>query len=126
MRSADNDIPMLPLPWTAVHKIDENSPLFGLTKQDIADRKIEIIIVVGAIDEITSDNYQKWWSYTADEILWNHQFEPMVKSRIKVDRPWYYYLLCCVQNIKERYREILEIDFDRLSFISPITRYMYT
>ena len=126
MRSVDGDIPMLSLPWTAVHKIDQDSPLWGLTKQDLANRKIEIIAVVGGIDEITSDNFQKWWSYTADEINWNHQFEPMVKCVIKVERPWYYYLLCCMKGLKERYREVLEIDFDRLSLISPITRYMYT
>ena len=126
MRSVDEDIPFLSLPWTVVHKIDETSPLWGLTRQDLANRKIEIIAVVGGIDEITSDNFQKWWSYTAEEIFWNHQFEPMVKCVVKVDRPWYYYLVCCMKSIEESYREVLEIDFDRLSMISPITRYMYT
>ena len=66
------------LPWTVVQEIDE-TPLWGLTKQDLANRKTEIIAVVGGIDEIRSIP-QKWWSYTAEEIFWNHQFEPMVKQ----------------------------------------------
>eukprot|EP01083_Nonionella_stella_P120513 361167_1 len=126
MRSDSNDIPMLSLPWTVVHKIDENSPLFGLTKQDIARKKIEIIAIAGGIDEITSDNFQKWWSYTAEEIFWKHQFEPMVKCIVKPDAPWYNRLLCCVKRTHAKYKEILEIDFDRLSLISPITEYLYT
>ena len=126
LRSADGDIPMLSLPWTVAHKMDESSPLFGLCRQDLSDRKAEIIAVAGGIDEITSDNFQKWWSYTAAEIRTNCHFEPMVKCVRKVQRPWMYYLLCGRRDLTLSVTEVLEIHFDRLSLVSPITRYMYT
>merc|ERR1712228_35670 len=119
LRSARNDIPMLSLHWTVVHKIDQNSPLFGLSKEQMIKKKIEIIVIVGGIDEITSDNFQKWHSFTAEEIFWNFEFEPMTKCIVKTDKPWYYFLICCCFKIKKKYREVLEIDFDRLSLISP-------
>eukprot|EP00485_Elphidium_margaritaceum_P009367 CAMPEP_0202699188 /NCGR_PEP_ID=MMETSP1385-20130828/12408_1 /ASSEMBLY_ACC=CAM_ASM_000861 /TAXON_ID=933848 /ORGANISM="Elphidium margaritaceum" /LENGTH=205 /DNA_ID=CAMNT_0049356065 /DNA_START=253 /DNA_END=867 /DNA_ORIENTATION=+ len=89
MRSAQGpDTPLLSLPWTVVHKIDESSPLFGMSAQDMSAREIEIVAVVGGIDEITSDNFQAWWSYKAEEIVHNHCFRPMVQCKVQTKRSW--------------------------------------
>ena len=61
-----------------VHPIDESSPLYGATPEDVIAMRAEIIAVLDGIDEKVSDNYQVKWSYVADEIVWGAKFVPMV------------------------------------------------
>eukprot|EP01089_Gocevia_fonbrunei_P003986 TRINITY_DN1394_c0_g1_i1.p1 TRINITY_DN1394_c0_g1~~TRINITY_DN1394_c0_g1_i1.p1 ORF type:complete len:310 (-),score=29.19 TRINITY_DN1394_c0_g1_i1:11-940(-) len=70
--------PVLPLPWTIVHKINENSPLFNLTSKDWKKQSIEIIALLDGIDEATSHNVQARWSYTSSDVVWHAKFAPMV------------------------------------------------
>eukprot|EP01084_Bolivina_argentea_P256037 430925_1 len=104
LRSLGTSVPLLSLPWNVVHKIDKLSPLYGLSKTDMINRKCEIIAIVDGIDEATSDNFQSWWSYTANEIYWNYKFKPMVKAVVKSDK------------------QFLQIDYDRISLIRPISK----
>merc|ERR1712228_860815 len=43
LRSARNDIPMISLHWTVVHKIDQNSPLFGLSKEQMIKKRLKLL-----------------------------------------------------------------------------------
>jgi len=58
VRQMDFSVPLLALPWTVVHEINKNSPLWGLTQEDMIEREMEIIVIVDAIDELTSHNFQ--------------------------------------------------------------------
>eukprot|EP00127_Corallochytrium_limacisporum_P001891 Clim_evm46s88 gene=Clim_evmTU46s88 len=78
VRNTSMSAPLLALPWTVVHRIDENSPLFGMTREDLLRIRAEIIPVLDGIDEACSDNFQARWSYTANEIMWNHTYEPII------------------------------------------------
>ncbi|HRG57558.1 MAG TPA: ion channel [Bacteroidia bacterium] len=69
-----------PLPWTIVHPIDENSPIFGYTAQDLIDADAEIIIMVKAYDDTFSQNIYKRYSYTASEIIWGAKFNVIYKN----------------------------------------------
>lgn len=69
-----------PLPWTIVHPIDENSPIFGFTSQDLIDADAEIIIMVKAYDDTFSQNIYKRYSYTASEIVWGAKFNIIYKN----------------------------------------------
>jgi len=77
------------------HAIDKNSPLLGLTLEQMEAENGEIIGILDGIDEISSLNYQTRWSFKANEILEGRQFVPCVKR----DRATGYFL----------------VDFDRLS-----------
>src|ERR1041384_4180199 len=44
-------VTFFPLAWTVVHPIDENSPLHGLTEEDLHRRDAEFLILLSAIDE---------------------------------------------------------------------------
>jgi len=70
--------PVLPLPWTIMHRIDKSSPLYGLTKMDLIESEAEIIAVVEGVDELTSNYFQRRWSYLPKEILWDHNFIDIV------------------------------------------------
>ncbi|HEX8638797.1 MAG TPA: hypothetical protein VF692_12080, partial [Pyrinomonadaceae bacterium] len=46
-----HQVAFLPLSWTIVHPIDENSPLYGLTEADLIKSDAEILILLTATDE---------------------------------------------------------------------------
>jgi len=71
VRAMDLAKPFLCLPWTITHRIDERSPLHGLSQQEMKAMGTEVIAILDAIDEACSENFQARWSYTADEIVWN-------------------------------------------------------
>jgi len=73
-RSMGLSAPVLSVPWKIVHKIDEFSPLYRKTIDDIKDERGEIIALLDGIDENTSENFQARWSYCAEELLENHRF----------------------------------------------------
>lgn len=63
-----------PLPWTVVHPIDEKSPLFGCTQQDLIAGDAEFLILFTGIDETFSQTVHSRSSYRADEIVWGARF----------------------------------------------------
>ncbi|TTL57240.1 ATP-sensitive inward rectifier potassium channel 12 [Bagarius yarrelli] len=75
-------------PLTIIHEIDEESPLFGISKQDLANEDFEIIVILEGMVEATAMTAQVRSSYLSSEILWGHRFEPVVfeeKNHYKVD-----------------------------------------
>lgn len=66
----------LPLTWTVVHPIDDQSPLFGKTLKDLADSQAEILIMIKAFDDTFSQVVHSRYSYRFDEILWGARFLP--------------------------------------------------
>ena len=66
----------LPLTWTIVHPIDEESPLRGLTAEDLARLQLEVLILIKAYDDTFSQTVLSRHSYRHDEILWNRRFAP--------------------------------------------------
>ena len=66
-----------PLHWTVVHKIDENSPLFGATQKRLEEEVAEFLILLTAIDETFSQPVHTRSSYRFDEIKWNVKYRDM-------------------------------------------------
>ena len=66
-----------PLHWTVVHKIDENSPLSGVTQARLEEERAEFLILLTGIDETFSQAVHARSSYRFDEIRWNVKFSDM-------------------------------------------------
>lgn len=66
----------LPLTWTVVHPIDEQSPLFGKTLKNLSDSQAEILILIKAFDDTFSQVVHSRYSYRFDEILWGAKYLP--------------------------------------------------
>ena len=66
----------LPLTWTIVHPIDEESPLRGLSAEDLAAQQAEFMILIKAYDDTFSQTVLSRYSYRHDEIMWNRRFAP--------------------------------------------------
>ncbi len=69
-----NGTPIFALSWTAMHPIDEKSPLYGCTAESLAEQEIELIVTLTGIDETVSQTIHARYSYVAEEILWNMRF----------------------------------------------------
>jgi inward rectifier potassium channel len=66
----------LPLTWTIVHPIDNESPLFGKTESDMKEQQTELLIVIKAYDDTFSQTVIARHSYRYDEIIWHRRFSP--------------------------------------------------
>jgi inward rectifier potassium channel len=65
------------LSWTVVHPIDADSPMHGLTRQDLLDADAELLILLTGTDETLSQTVHSRSSYKADEIIWGAKFANM-------------------------------------------------
>jgi inward rectifier potassium channel len=66
-----------PLSWTVVHPIDANSPMAGLTRDDLLAADAELLVLLIATDETISATVHSRSSYQADEIVWGARFANM-------------------------------------------------
>ena len=67
------------LSWTAMHVIDETSPLFGHTEESLAATDMEIVASLVGMDETMSQPVHARWSYVPEEICWNHRFVDIIR-----------------------------------------------
>lgn len=63
--------------WTLVHMINEESPLFGLNKEDIENSQIEILVFIQGFDESFSNTVISRSSYTYEDFIYGARFAPM-------------------------------------------------
>jgi inward rectifier potassium channel len=70
----------LPLTWTVVHPIDESSPLYGKSAQDLADHAVEIMVLIKGFDDTFSQVVNARYSYRFDEIVWGERFLPAFQN----------------------------------------------
>lgn len=64
----------LPLTWTIVHPIDEESPFYGKTAADLHRLQGEILILIKGFDDTFSQTVHSRYSYRYDEIVWGARF----------------------------------------------------
>jgi inward rectifier potassium channel len=64
----------LPLTWTVVHPIDEQSPLHGETMESLRDSNSEVLVLLKAFDETFSTIVQTRTSYTYEDVVWGARF----------------------------------------------------
>ena len=67
-------VSFFPLSWTVVHPIDEESPLFGLSRKDLLERDAEFLVLLTGMDETFSQMVHARSSYKADEVQWGARF----------------------------------------------------
>lgn len=67
----------LPLNWTVVHPINEDSPLYNLTEEEFKNISGEFIVFFKAFDDMYSTTVVKRTSYLFHEIKYGAKFLPM-------------------------------------------------
>jgi len=66
----------LALTWTIVHPLDETSPLFGKSAEDLERLQAEFVVLIKAFDDTFSQVVHTRYSYRYDELRWQAKFEP--------------------------------------------------
>jgi len=66
----------LAAPWTIVHPIDQDSPLWGKTAEDLTREQAEVLILIKAYDDTFAQTVQARHSYRHDEFVWGRKFAP--------------------------------------------------
>jgi inward rectifier potassium channel len=70
--------PAFSLPWTLMHPINEQSPLYGFSADSLAESQSQIIVSLSGIDEPVSQNVHARHTYGANNIILNHQLVDMI------------------------------------------------
>ncbi|NMG10334.1 ion channel [Brasilonema sp. UFV-L1] len=66
--------PLFALSWTIMHPIDETSPLYGISSEEMFEDEMEVLVTFTGLDETVSQTIHARHSYVAEEILWNMRF----------------------------------------------------
>jgi inward rectifier potassium channel len=70
----------LPMNWTVVHPIDDQSPLLGFTPDDMEAADVELYVLIRGFDDVYSNLVQQRTSYTYHEIQFDGKFVPMYRE----------------------------------------------
>jgi inward rectifier potassium channel len=70
----------LPMNWTVVHPLNEDSPLFDYSLDDMKKADLEIYVSVRGFDDVYSNLVQQRTSYTFNEILFGRKFVQMYRE----------------------------------------------
>ena len=79
-----NESPALALSWTLFHVLDEESPLYGKTAEELRLLQAEVLILIKGYDDTFSQNVLARRSYRHDEILWGRRFAPAAEGAVRV------------------------------------------
>jgi inward rectifier potassium channel len=66
-----------PLHWVIVHPIDKESPLHGITHEDLTTSDAEFLVLLSATDDTSSQTVHARSSYKHDELMWGAKFGDM-------------------------------------------------
>ncbi len=67
------------LSWTVVHPIEEASPLFGVTKEQLDESEAEFLILLKAFDDTFSQTVHARTSYKSKEVIFGHKFTGIIQ-----------------------------------------------
>ena len=70
--------PVFLLPWTLMHPIDEQSPLYGFSAESLAESQSQIIVSLSGIDETIDRDVHARHTYGANSIILNHQLVDII------------------------------------------------
>ena len=73
-----DQVMFFPLNWTVVHPIDEKSPLYNATADDLLKSDAEFLVLLEGVDDTFSQVVYSRSSYKASEIEWGKRFKPVL------------------------------------------------
>jgi inward rectifier potassium channel len=89
LKLEQNQNPGLALSWTLYHVLDETSPLYGLTADDLAASKASLTVVVSGYDVVAAQTVHARKSYDHSDIRFGHRYADILGTaedgRLRVD-----------------------------------------
>ncbi|KAF4325572.1 hypothetical protein BBO99_00002008 [Phytophthora kernoviae] len=62
-----------------VHVIDESSPLYGMSKNDIAQSDMLVEVAMSGVDSTLQDTVSERYIYTAADLVWGYRFAELLE-----------------------------------------------
>lgn len=72
--------PMFSLSWTAMHPIDEQSPLYGITPELLDKAETSLVVTLSGLDETVLQTIHSRHIYICKDILWNMRFVDIISK----------------------------------------------
>src|ERR1700726_4991992 len=84
-----NQNPGLALSWTLYHVLDEKSPLYEVTADDLAAFKASFVVVVSGYDVVAAQNVHARKSYDYSDVRFGHRYADIIGTsedgRLRID-----------------------------------------
>ena len=84
-----NESPALALTWTLYHVIDDQSPLYGLSSEDLEAADVSLVVVVSGYDVIAAQTVHARKSYNHSQILFGRRYADILGTldggRVRID-----------------------------------------
>jgi inward rectifier potassium channel len=71
--------PVFALSWQVMHRIDQTSPLFGMTQDDFDAGGDELVVLMTGIDSSVSQPVIARHGYGAGRVLWDREFDDVIR-----------------------------------------------
>jgi inward rectifier potassium channel len=72
--------PVFVLSWTIFHVIDETSPLYGMSADDLLAADAAVALTVGGLDDISEQQLHARRSYSSDDIRWQQRYVDIMST----------------------------------------------
>ena len=69
-----SETPLFVLTFTATHIIDESSPLFGISLEEMQKGAYNFTVTLIGLDALVSQTVHARWNYDASQVAWDHRF----------------------------------------------------
>jgi inward rectifier potassium channel len=71
------------LTWTILHRIDESSPLWGKSQQDLHKEGTTLAVAISGTDDTLNDFVHARQTYAAEHIYFNHHFADIMSDKLE-------------------------------------------
>jgi inward rectifier potassium channel len=71
------------LSWTVMHAIDESSPLYGKTREDLHDAVATLTVAISGTDDTLNDFVHARQSYAAEHIYFGYHFADILTDKLE-------------------------------------------
>ena len=69
-----NENPVFALSWTIFHAIDEDSPLHGASREDLAQAEALLVLTISGLDDSSAQQLNARRTYSQEHIRWGHRY----------------------------------------------------
>jgi inward rectifier potassium channel len=71
------------LSWTIMHVIDETSPLWGKTREDLQGEAATLTVAISGTDDTLNDFVHARQTYASDHIFFDHHFADILSDKLE-------------------------------------------
>lgn len=79
MRLERSENPVFALSWTLFHTIDRESPLYGMSAEDIANSDLNFAVTISGLDETSAQLVHSRYRYTGQDLRVGHEFVDIIR-----------------------------------------------